>query len=365
MDKQSELDRFQAEFTAGYSLVEQDLSLQIEGWVLVVRSNSSDLLQRLAHYFRHIVVTEPTPASVCLTAIQRPPPDLPVAFKDWEREAGKSGRKDACFDFAGGRLVHKVRTGMVFLQCVDAPVAAGDCLANDNQVINFINAQFMNWLQQKNWLICHAAAIEMQGKSIAIAAFSGGGKSTTMLRLMDLPNSRFLTNDRLFIRGVSDAAEVQISGVPKLPRINPGTIVANPVLQPILSSARREQLLAMPRQALWDLEEKYDVDILETYGPERIQHVAELGCFLILNWKHHAEKMAVQKVDLKERRDLLPALMKTPGPFYQQSDGQFQTEQVRPEPQRYINTLAGAAVYEVSGGIDFDGLSAWCRQWLA
>ena len=334
--------------------------------MLAVRSNSSELLQRLGHYFRHIVVASPkVNAPVCLTAIQRPALELPIQFQDWQRERGKAGRKDAYYDFAGGRLVHKVRTGMLFLQCTDSPLAAGDCLANDNQVINFINAQFMNWLQQDGYLICHAAAIEVGGSSIAIAAFSGGGKSTTMLRLMDVPGTRFLTNDRLFIRRPSAAADVQLTGVPKLPRINPGTIVTNPRLADILPPARHQQMLSLPEQELWNLEEKYDVDVLQTYGSGRIEHRANLGCFLILNWHHTAEPMSVQAVDLNARRDLLPALMKSPGPFYQQADGQFQTDQVRPDSQHYIDALASAAVYEVSGGVDFDGLTAWCREWLA
>jgi len=60
-------------------------------------------------------------------------------FKDWTREFGKSGRKDSYVDIEDARLIHKVRTGMVFLQSSDQKIAAGPCLQNDNQVINFIN----------------------------------------------------------------------------------------------------------------------------------------------------------------------------------------------------------------------------------
>ncbi len=353
-------------FVDGYPLQEEYLALQMGECVVGVRSNSPDLLQRLRHYFRHMLVTVPWQGvTVPLTAIQRQPPELDVAFRDWKRETGKSGRKDAYYDFPGGRLVHKVRTGMIFLQCADAPVAAGDCLANDNQVINFINAQFMNWLQQRSWLICHAAAVEHNGRAIAIAAFSGGGKSTTMLRLMDIPGSRFLTNDRLFVSNGQDGEAVQVAGVPKLPRINPGTIVTNPALESILPAARREQLLAMPRQALWDLEEKYDVDVLEVYGPGSIEHLAPLGCFLILNWHHAGGAMEVKAVDLAQRRDLLPAVMKAPGPFYQRRDGEFHSDVMPLDPQPYIDALSSSQVFEVSGGVDFDGLVTWCRQWLA
>jgi HprK-related kinase B len=253
---------------------------------------------------------------------------------------------------------------MLFLQCQQQPIAAGDCLANDNQVINFINAQFMNWLQQRDWLICHGAAIEYKGLSIALAAFSGGGKSTSMLRLMDIPGCNFLTNDRLFIRKASTTAPAQAAGIPKLPRINPGTILANPMLQDILPAARQQQLRALPQPELWQLEEKYDVDVLATYGAGRINHLATLDCLLILNWQHNGQACTVAAVDLNQRRDLLAAIMKSPGPFYQQANGEFQQDLQALDEQRYIDTLQTAAVFEVSGGVDFDGLVAWCRQRL-
>ncbi|MEE2730363.1 MAG: HprK-related kinase B [Pseudomonadota bacterium] len=382
MKTESEQDTvdWTATLSAGYPLLEQRLHLQMGACRLCVQSNSAELLARLQHYFRHMVVSTHSVQSplmaestLMLTAIQRPTPGLNVSFTDWRRETGKSGRKDAYYDVPGGRLVHKVRTGMVFLQCAQAPLAVGDCLANDNQVINFINAQFMTWLQQRGWLICHAAAVEYQGRSIAIAAFSGGGKSTSMLRLLDQPGTRFLTNDRLFILREQDQGQqhgqqepgVKVAGVPKLPRINPGTIVNNPVLQSILSPQRREQLQSLPAAELWELEEKYDVDVLELYGDDRIQHLAELDCFLLLNWQHNGTETVIQAVDLDQRRDLLPALMKAPGPFYQQSNGQFLSDQTPLDAQRYVDVLAGAAIYEVSGGVDFDALAHWCRQRLA
>lgn len=361
----SELQKYNSLLVDGYPLMEESLALRMGEWTVGVRSNSNELLQRLKHYFRHMLVPVAwEQVSVPLLAIQRDPVQLDLEFKDWKRDAGKSGRKDACYDIEAGRLIHKVRTGMLFLQCEQNPVAAGDCLANDNQVINFINAQFMNWLQQQSWLICHAAAVEYRGVSIAIAAFSGGGKSTTMLRLMDLPDTRFLTNDRLFIHRDEARNAVQVAGVPKLPRINPGTIITNPVLQGILSPEREQALLSLPKQALWELEEKYDVDVLELYGEGRIEHLADLDCFLILNWRHESGAMNVRAVDLAQRRDLLPAVMKAPGPFYQQSDGQFHSDQVQLDQQRYIDALASAAVFEVSGGVDFDGLVHWCQQRL-
>ena len=62
-----------------------------------------------------------------------------------------------------------------------------------------------------------------RGKCLGIAGFSGGGKSTLMLQLLDNDEVSYLTNDRLFIHAGS--GQIMARGIPKLPRINPGTIV--------------------------------------------------------------------------------------------------------------------------------------------
>ena len=351
---------------AGYPLQSSELSLSVGECLINVKSNSAVLLDKLRAYFRHVVAERSADKpDIEVVAVQREPVVFDLPFRDWKRETGKKGRKDAYHDFSEARLVYKVRTGMMFLQSSALRIAAGDCLANDNQVINFINAQYMNWLQQHDWLICHAAGVVHQDKAVAIAAFSGGGKSTSMLRCLDVPGTAFMSNDRLFIHKQQGAVKVMASGVPKLPRINPGTIVTNPVLQHMLSAQRRHELMALPEAQLWELEEKYDVDVLATYGQDRIRHVAPLSGFVILNWQHNGGPMTLNPVDPGERRDLLPALMKSPGPFYQKSNGDFYSDDTPLDEQAYLATLEGVPVYEVSGGVDFDGLVQWYRDSLA
>jgi len=336
----------------------QPLYLALGECTLCIRSNSSKLIELLANYFSH-VITAATEPDMEVTAIEREtlsPEALNIEFTDWQREPGKTNRKDSYYDLAGARLLRKVRTGMVFLQSETHRIAAGPCLQNNNQVINFINAQYMNWLQQRDWLICHAAALVHHNRALAIAAFSGGGKSTLMLHMLETPETRFLSNDRLFIK--SNRTGTQTAGIPKLPRINPGTIAHNPRLQPLLSAQRHKALLAMPKDELWQLEEKYDVMIEQLYGPNRITAVeTPLAGFLVLNWQHNSDQpMKLQQVDLSERRDLLAAIMKSPGPFYQQIDGSFLQAPRLFDEQRYLDTLANTPIYEASGSVDFDAL---------
>lgn len=255
-------------------------------------------------------------------------------------------------------MIHKVRTGMTFLQSATFRIAAGPCLANDNQVINFINNQYMNWLQQEGCLNCHAAALTRNGRALAMAGFSGGGKSTLMLHMLEHEGTAFMSNDRLFISQHQN--EVRAQGIPKLPRINPGTIVHNPRLHSLIPAAERVQLARLPAAQLWNLEQKYDADITRLYGPGRIESGScPLAAFMVLNWSRGSDQpLQVARVDLGERRDLLAAIMKSPGPFYQNRDGAFQRDTREFDEVPWLRLLERIPVYEARGGVDFAALAA-------
>jgi HprK-related kinase B len=335
---------------SGHGLVDEVLHIKVGGFCLGIRSNSSSFISRLASYFQHVVVDACKP-DVVVEAYDTEVVKLDLDWRDWAREPGKTGRKDAYYELEDGRLLLKVRTGMIFLQSFSATIAAGPCSRLDNQVINFINSQYMNALQQDGWLICHAAGLDVNGRGLGMAGLSGGGKSTLMLSLMDYPDVRYVTNDRLFIRREAD--RVKAVGIPKLPRINPGTIVHNPALHGLIDEQRRQELLALPKRELWHLEEKHDVMIDDVYGADRIENEMELRAFLVLNWSHDTHsQMQLSEVDLDSRRDLLPAIMKSPGPFFQFSDGSLYQDSMQPEPQAYLDVLRGVTIFEASGRVD-------------
>lgn len=350
------------------TLIEDKLYLQLGDCHLLIRSNSSELIQHLRHYFAHVVSPdEPTDqqrqSAIEIIAVERAAVKLPIEFIDWKREPGKTGRKDSYYDADNARLIRKVKTGMVFLQSGQYRIAAGPCREYDNQVINFINAQYMNWLQNRGWLICHASGLVHKNNALGIAGFSGGGKSTLMLHLLEQQGISFLTNDRLFVKTVDNSPHAV--GIPKLPRINPGTIVHNPRLHYLITEQKRNELLALEPHDLWDIEEKYDVMVNEAYGDGKICTEARIPNFLLLNWKRqNNDPLSVEKVSLSTRRDLLPAIMKSPGPFYQYEDGHFfqDTEQLQEQP--YLDSFKDINVYEATGGVDFDALLNYCRDEL-
>ena len=341
-------------------LTPRTLHLRHAASTMRVRSNSMALLDRLARYFSHVTVAA-ADADMEVIAIDQPAPELGVDFTDWKREPGKTGRKDSYFNLDDGRLLRKVRTGMVFVQSEDQRVAVGPCLRHDNQVINFINSQFMNRLQQDGWLICHAAGLVNDGAVLALAGFSGGGKSTLMLQLLEDTGFAYLSNDRLFVRRTP--GDTIACGIPKLPRVNPGTIVHNPRLQALIPDAERTALSRLPSKALWELEDKHDVFIDQFFGSDRIADRGRLAAFLVLNWQRGSDRPTeLQQVDLEQRPELLDAIMKSPGPFYMDPDGRPYRDSTPLDRGAYLAALSGVTVYEVSGGVNFSAMPKRLRD---
>ena len=328
--------------------------LTVGGFVVEVRCTSEPLLAELLRYFQHVISA---PAAPDMTVHVLGAAELPftVDYSDWAREPGKTGRKDAISELENGRLVLKVRTGVQFLQAPGWAIAFGPTEDYPNQVINFVNTQILNHFQRDGWVACHAAAVRTAGKGLAISGLSGGGKSTTMLRLMEIAGTHYVTNDRLLVRNAGNRTDAL--GIPKLPRINPGTIVTNARLAGLIDEEREEELRNMEPDELWHLEEKYDLFIDDIYGPGRISHDARLTDFWVLNWsRDSAAQTDVTEAKLEDRPDLLSAILKSPGPFYQGADGRFWTDHAEMNTAAYLNALRDVKVWEVTGHIDFDAL---------
>jgi HprK-related kinase B len=115
-----------------------------------------------------------------------------------------------------------------------------------------------------------------------MAGFSGAGKSTLSLHLM-AGGATFVSNDRLLI--TPDGDGLMMSGVAKLPRINPGTILNNPTLTALLSDAEKATLSSLPEQELWELEQKFDVPINTCFGEDRFVLSAKMTGLVVLNWQ--------------------------------------------------------------------------------
>ncbi len=335
-----------------------DLDLSFGDLTVRVLTNSRPLLHRLGRYYEafHEAPPEAGAEQIVVHALDRDTVRLDLPFQEWPRDPGKTGRKEQWCDVVGGRVVRKVRTGLQYLLAKDLRIAFGKCRENDNQVINFINTQYINHHLHRSCALGHASGVaNVDGsRALAIAAGSGGGKSTVALHLMQR-GARFMTNDRALFLRAGDGCLVR--GVPKLPRINPGTVLHNRALQPILAPKRRKELKALTTDELWELEEKYDVNINLLFPDADYVPEAALAHLFVLNWDRGSEEPTrLQEVSIEKRPDLLPAVMKSPGPFYMFADGSMPEHPVQPEPADYRTVLDGVRVVEISGGVDFDSV---------
>lgn len=347
---------------------EHRLYLDFSGYVTEVVSNSEPLVAKLRNYFRDFLSNGAAPApQVRIMALEAPAPDpgaLGLAFQAKQPDPGKNKIKEEYLDLPDGRVVRKRLTGMLFLFGEGLHLAVGPCLENDNQVVNFINNRFIEWTLEQGCLLFHAAgvALEREGalQGLALAGFSGMGKSTLALHIMSLGAS-FVSNDRLMVRREADG--LVMYGVAKMPRINPGTVLHNKDLAPVIDPAQRERFAALPPEELWSLEHKYDAFIDECFGPGRFVLSAPMRGLVLLNWqKPHEgrEPLGVKRVDLAQRQDLMPAFMKSVGLFFSPDNDEDETPDFSPEA--YLELLGDCPVYELTGTADFETAARACLE---
>lgn len=333
------------------------LGLALGSWRADVRSNSEALIACLRDYFRDFLGSE-GPSRCDIVALETPPADLGLAYSVKEPDPGKTRIKEEFAVLEDGRAVRKRLTGMVFLFGEGRNLALGPCLENPNQVVNFVNNRFIEHKLHQGCLLGHAAGVAHAGAGLALAGFSGMGKSTLALHMMN-HGLDFVSNDRVMIgRG---AGPLMMYGVAKMPRVNPGTVLNNPALAAVMPEADRAAFKDLPVEELWSLEHKYDAFIDQCFGPGRFHIEARMKGLAVLNWSRGGKGLDVRPVDVNARRDLLGAFMKSTGLFYENSEG-------LPEPdfseEAYVEMLAGCEVLEVTGGADFELAARLLAEYL-
>lgn len=333
--------------------------LDVSGCLIDVVTSEERLRQTLAHYFRELVVPRDTAsAEFVIVAVEGPVADLDVDWTVKEPEPGKTKIKEEWVDLPDGRVVRKRLTGMVFAFGGDLHFAYGPCFDNDNQVINFINNRYMQWRLQQGYVLVHAGAVGHGGRCLAVCGPSGAGKSTAALGLVG-DGLDFVSNDRLLMR-LEGNGDVTVHGIPKHPRVNPGTIISQPGLGHMIPADEQDRLRALPQDELRVLEDKYDVLIDDFVGPGRFRMQGTLEALVIVNWTDEGEPTATE-IDLDERREVLPLIVKSPGLFYEPEAGVT----LDLSDDRYVETLAGARVLEITGQRDFESARRLCRGILA
>jgi HprK-related kinase B len=337
---------------------EERLALRFCEQSIEVRSNCRDLLAYLAGYFEEFQGDPADHPDLAIVALEAPPTDLGLTYTVKPPDPGKDRIKEEFVDLPDGRIVRKRLTGMLFLFGGDLHLAYGPCLENANQVVNFINNRFLQYHLNRGSLLAHAAGVAVGERGLALAGFSGAGKSTLALHLLSR-GATFVSNDRLLVS--ASGTERRMLGVPKLPRVNPGTILHNEALRDVMPPAERAAAAALPADELWQLEQKYDVFIQRCIGPGRFQLQAPLRALCMLTWQRDGGAPRLAPADLATRPDLLDAFRKPVGLFYEDEG-----LEERPDftPAAYLEAMGDAPVFELSGGVDFDRAASWCLHFL-
>ncbi len=324
---------------------------------VAIASNSRALVDKLAAYYRDFL-GQTGATIVSVTAIEAPPPEfgLPLTLK--EPDPGKTRIKEAFVDLPDGRVVRKLLTGLVFLFGHGANYAVGPCLANENQVVNFINNRFIELRLRRGALLFHAAGVAEGRAGLVLSGFAGAGKSTLALELMR-HGMDFVSNDRMLVS--REGRELTMTGVAKMPRVNPGTALHNPSLAPVMSEEDRRRFAALPLDALWNLEHKYDVRIDRCFGPGRFRLSCPMAGLVVLHWKRGAAPMTAGRASLRDRRELMAAFMKDPGLFYELDEPDAPTAAGE---EAYLDLLGDLPVLAIEGGVDFPRATQACLDFL-
>jgi HprK-related kinase B len=314
---------------AWLSPVSATLHLQFADFRIDVETNSLRLASRLQSYFRAHLAREPRASDAQLRAIVGNPEYDGAFMQVWSRPSAP-GRvpKESYQDAGGVRQILKNRTGVLITLSDDRVSISGDLEAHANQVINLVGTLFGLSLLDRGYVMVHASAVvdAGSGQALVFLGNSGSGKSSLALQLIERGGYDFLSNDRVLMRSEGDG--VRIFGLPKKPRVNPGTLLSSAALSRLVPRPRRRIYEQLPRDELWRLEEKTDVDVERELGA-RTHLTAPLGVVYSLEWRVGGHGLDQRELDADAALDALQATAKDFGPYDLSAAGRDQSIEFR------------------------------------
>ncbi|EHJ46667.1 hypothetical protein DFW101_0650 [Solidesulfovibrio carbinoliphilus subsp. oakridgensis] len=355
MDARTPTCRRILEMSAGETPPDHALHLRLADTRVTVRSNSAELLQDLDVHYREFP-GDGGEADLLVTVVETGPlvPDLP--FVPWTGE--DDAAKEEFADLPDGRIVRKRRTGLLLVFGSAGHFVLGPCRRHLDQVINAINARFADRQFRAGAALFHAAAVCLGESAVAVAGFAGAGKSTLALEVMR-HGASFVSNDRLLVGPDpgSGPGGLIATGIPRMPRVNPGTLLHNDRLGAVLTEEERAAYAGLPPRVLWSLERKYDIPIRDCFGPGRFRLRAGLAALVVLCWRPGGGEARAAWTDIASRPDLLPAFMKDRGVIFEEGPR-------RAEAADYLSLLGRCPVLVLDGGVDFGHAAAVCLDVL-
>jgi|CXWL01.1.fsa_nt_gi HprK-related kinase B len=315
-----------------------------------VETNSLRAATRLKSYFGLHLAGDGNAPDIVLRALREKPAYDPARMKVWQRPAQPDRvPKESYYDAKGTRFILKNRTGMLIKLGDDGAAIVGDIEKNLNQVVNLVGTLFGRSLVERGYSMLHASAVVRTGTDEATIFLgnSGSGKSSLALQLIERGGYDFLSNDRVLLR--VEKGRVHAVGMPKKPRVNPGTLLASKSLSRLLSAKKRPLYEGLPPEELWQIEDKTDVDVGRSLGArERLD--GDLVRAYSLAWRPSGTGLEVRPLDPASSLDAMHITAK--------DFGVFDTTRAPGDAEREYKRIAAAAEFvQVSGKADPRGFA--------
>jgi HprK-related kinase B len=327
------------------------LRLRFGGFHVELETNSLRAASRLETYFSSYL--DPSPRSsraILLRAIQGRAEYDEHRLQPWAPPVPGRRVKESYYDYRGTRFILKNRTGMLITLREDEARITGAVDRYLNQVVNLVNTLFGISVIDQGYAMVHASAVARAGTD-EISIFlgnSGSGKSSVALQLIERGGYDFVSNDRVLLRATKDG--VHVIGMPKKPRVNPGTLLASEALARLVHPAKRPRYQNMPPGELWMIEDKTDVDVTRTLGAaERLE--GRLARAYSLEWKHDGRGLDVAALDAPAALAAMHVTRKDFGCF-------DLAREARDMDGEFARVAAAADFVRVEGRTDPAGLAA-------
>jgi HprK-related kinase B len=273
-----------------------------------VHTEDPRVRSRLESYFDAFVARKGKASAVQVDALVGLAPDVGLDFTPWNARG-----KDSFADGPRGRFIRKERTGVLIEARAGRWRITGDLHRNFSQLVNVLGVVYGLSILDRGGAMLHASAVVRDGAALAIIGQSGTGKSSTAVRLLEL-GFDFLSNDRVIIE--ARRGGLIAHGLPKLPRVNPGTLLMGDRTKTLLDGAKRHRYQRLPADELRQVEDKYDLDVRETLG-RAWQLSAPLRCAIVLSWRAGHDELVLQRLEPGQALEAMRAAAKSFGAFDQ------------------------------------------------
>jgi HprK-related kinase B len=332
----------------------QSLALNFGACTIAVETQEDAILARLRRYFRGFAEemdgSHRPRTRICV--IEEPPAEI-----DPEMIAWSEGSKETFRDVDHSRLIRKVRTGVSIIIQDDTWSSVwtmrGPVGRNFSQLVNLIGSAYGLEIMDRAGAMVHASAVSLGGsRAVAVMGQSGMGKSSVAVRLME-QGFDYISNDRVVLEPSLLRPSVLAHGLPKLPRVNPGTLLSGEKTRLLLDVGSRDRYEGLSREQLWQVEDKHDLEVERVLG-RRWLLSGELSVALVLSWRHDGQGLHLQRLTADQALLELKLVRKT--------FGVFDLRLISRTESALADTVRRVPVYRVTGKADPARLAQELRE---